>query len=205
MLDLKELIQDWFISNTWNTVQKMKFSIKDFVSKCDQIRRKLLIWSHYFLWSERIFHLSLTNIIGRYELHVNWGSLYFSVKVYLSDKTMPLLYFSVSLKFGACYITGQWGEFRVKNATLCFHLLFWDFPCCFSPYNLGLYHFHFFLWWSIKFPQHNINQSETGIGNLKLPVELYVNSPLQHLKLQTVSFSRFIVSMVFWITLSIGF
>ena len=29
-----------------NTAQKMKFSIKDFVSKCDQIRRFLRIWSH---------------------------------------------------------------------------------------------------------------------------------------------------------------
>ena len=28
-----------------NTAQKMKFSIKDFFSKCDQIRRKLRIWS----------------------------------------------------------------------------------------------------------------------------------------------------------------
>ena len=28
------------------TAQKLKFSIKDFFSKCDQIRRKLLIWSH---------------------------------------------------------------------------------------------------------------------------------------------------------------
>ena len=27
-------------------VQKMKFSIKDFFSKCEQIRRKLRIWSH---------------------------------------------------------------------------------------------------------------------------------------------------------------
>ena len=26
--------------------QKKKFSIKDFFSKCDQIRRKLRIWSH---------------------------------------------------------------------------------------------------------------------------------------------------------------
>ena len=26
--------------------QKMKFSIEDFFSKCDQIRRKLRIWSH---------------------------------------------------------------------------------------------------------------------------------------------------------------
>ena len=28
------------------TAQKMKFSIKDIFIKCDQIRRKLLIWSH---------------------------------------------------------------------------------------------------------------------------------------------------------------
>ena len=28
------------------TAQEMKFSIKDFFSKCDQIRRKLRIWSH---------------------------------------------------------------------------------------------------------------------------------------------------------------
>ena len=28
------------------TAQKMKFYIKDFFSKCDQICRKLLIWSH---------------------------------------------------------------------------------------------------------------------------------------------------------------
>ena len=29
-----------------NTAQKMKFSIKDFFSKCDQIRSFLRIWSH---------------------------------------------------------------------------------------------------------------------------------------------------------------
>ena len=32
------------ISN--HTAQKMNFSIKDFFSKCDQIRRKWDIWSH---------------------------------------------------------------------------------------------------------------------------------------------------------------
>ena len=31
---------------TLYTAQKMKFSIKDFFSKCDQIRRNLRIWSH---------------------------------------------------------------------------------------------------------------------------------------------------------------
>ena len=34
------------LSKTPCTAQKMKFSIKDFFSKCDQIRRKLRIWSH---------------------------------------------------------------------------------------------------------------------------------------------------------------
>ena len=32
-------------------------------------------------------------------------------------------YFSVSLKFGACYMTGQWG-FQNKNSTLYYHLKF---------------------------------------------------------------------------------
>ena len=40
-----------------------------------------------------------------------------------------LIYFivSLSLKFGACYITGQWSEFKVTNATLCLYILFWYF------------------------------------------------------------------------------
>ena len=37
----------------------------------------------------------------------------------LSD--IPSLYFfSVSLKFGACYITGQWGEFKIKKRMLLY-------------------------------------------------------------------------------------
>ena len=40
--------------------------------------------------------------------------------------------FSVSLKFGVCYITGQRGEFRIKQATLGFSQIFWIF---FSFFN----------------------------------------------------------------------
>ena len=36
----------WAIAIKTVTAQKMKFSIKDFFSKCDQIRRKLRIWSY---------------------------------------------------------------------------------------------------------------------------------------------------------------
>ena len=59
--------------------------------------------------------------------------------------------FSRSLKFGACYITGQWGEFTVKNTTLClntlflFIFLFFVFCFfCFSSKNLCFHHFHLF-------------------------------------------------------------
>ena len=34
------------ILQTFLTAQKMKFSIKDFFSKCDQIPRKLRVWSY---------------------------------------------------------------------------------------------------------------------------------------------------------------
>ena len=37
--------------------------------------------------------------------------------------------FSVSLNFRVCYITGQWGEFRVINSTLCWNKVFWIFFC----------------------------------------------------------------------------
>ena len=65
--------------------------------------------------------------------------------------------FSASLKCGACYIiTGLWGEFSVKNANLCLHILFFIF--LFFIKNLCFYDFQFFFffWWSIKFPQRNI-------------------------------------------------
>ena len=34
------------VHNVISTAQKMKFFVKDFFSKCEQIRRKLQIWSH---------------------------------------------------------------------------------------------------------------------------------------------------------------
>ena len=89
------------------------------------------------------------------------------VGVCSSDKMIPLLCFFVSSEFGACYIAGQWCEFRIKNITLYFHIL--------SRYML-FYIIKFLFcvfWWNIKFPQHKINQLETGISGQKLTVGLY--------------------------------
>ena len=41
----KIMVNKCFVTNS-STAQKRKFSINDFFSKCDQIRRKLQIWSH---------------------------------------------------------------------------------------------------------------------------------------------------------------
>ena len=60
----KSLMENFIFCAVWGlwlrpcTVQKMEFSIKDFFSKCNQIRRKLRIWSHLlnkFLMKNFIF------------------------------------------------------------------------------------------------------------------------------------------------------
>ena len=44
-LDCAFIVEKWFYTPI-DTAQKMKFSIKDFFSKCDQIRSFLRIWSN---------------------------------------------------------------------------------------------------------------------------------------------------------------
>ena len=52
------------------TAQKMKFSIKDFFSKCDQIRRKLRIWTNLLKkpWMENLIFpvIKLTSCLARF-------------------------------------------------------------------------------------------------------------------------------------------
>ena len=48
--------------------KKMKTSIEDFFSKCDQIRRKLQIWSHLLNKSSGKLHFYVMLIAG-----VRWG------------------------------------------------------------------------------------------------------------------------------------
>ena len=49
--------------------------------------------------------------------------------------------FSAFLKFGISYITGQGGKFRVKNATLCLHILLWHFFVVFHEEKLDFFLF----------------------------------------------------------------
>ena len=62
------------------TAQKLKFSFKDFFSKCDQIRRKLRIWSHLLrksLMENFIFHAVTFTVDSRYlEYSTSWTYRY---------------------------------------------------------------------------------------------------------------------------------
>ena len=76
-----------------NTAQKMKFSIKDFFSECDQICSFLRIWSHllkkplienfFFLFSERSFALLLLSFLDIWLFDYN--------PQFLSKKLQPVL------------------------------------------------------------------------------------------------------------------
>ena len=62
-----EMEDSWKITHITFTAQKMKFSIKDFFSKCDQIRSFLRIWSHLlkkFLTENFTFCAVFIKIIG---------------------------------------------------------------------------------------------------------------------------------------------
>ena len=64
----------------------MKFSIKDFFSKCDQIRRKLRIWSHLLkksLMENFIFCPLWCNHSERNDLLVLFGRIVFPLGIYL--------------------------------------------------------------------------------------------------------------------------
>ena len=69
------------------------------------------------------------------------------------------------------YIADQWG-----NATFCLHILSWHFLLFFIKkfvfLFIYLFIYSFIYLWNINFPQENIDELETGIGDRKLSVEL---------------------------------
>ena len=76
--------------------------------------------------------------------------------------------FSVFLKYGACYITGQWSDFRVKNAFTYFHILFWH---CFVVFRHKICVFVISIAFFDKlsnFRNTIFNQSESRIGERQL-------------------------------------
>ena len=57
--------------STTYTAQQMKFSIKDFFSKCDQIRKKLQNWSHLLKkpLEENLIFCAVNNSYKKVDIH----------------------------------------------------------------------------------------------------------------------------------------
>ena len=79
--------------NIFNTAQKMKFSIKDFFSKCDQIRSFLQILSHLLKKSlmENLIFCEVQGIIYNNQLKLP----NISASVYVSTKTAIFVFPSI--------------------------------------------------------------------------------------------------------------
>ena len=101
-----------------------------------------------------------------------WKIRYWKIRHLLHWQFLITYIFSVSLKI---LDHVSFGQVHSKECYFIFAYTFLAFCCCcFSYKKMCFHHFHFFFWCSIEFLQHNINQSETRIGDKKLSVELYV-------------------------------
>ena len=77
-----------------DNAQKMKISIKDFFSKCDQIRRKLQMWSHLL----KKFLVEIFFFCAQSETLFEWkidefdqsNSLFWQNNKYLSINGLPI-------------------------------------------------------------------------------------------------------------------
>ena len=82
------LFLSWLSFDIVGTAQEMKFSIKDFFSKCDQIRRKLRIWSHLLKISliENFFFLCNEGNLGQSETPGQSETIYISLIIFLRQQ-----------------------------------------------------------------------------------------------------------------------
>ena len=81
-------------------------------------------------------------------------------------------------KWGTCIVFGP--KFNKFLKLLWPFLLFLITKFVFIIF-ISFFFFSFFFWWIAKFSKQNINQSETGIGDQKLSMELYVNKHFAHM------------------------
>ena len=99
------------------------------------------VFHHPANWWKPVFSYFWTCFIKSFER--DWHhDAYFFFKECVPVTIIYYLYFLCISKFQACYITGQWGEFTVKNATLHVLILSWHF-FLFLIKKLCFFHFHF--------------------------------------------------------------
>ena len=129
-------------------------------------------WGVTFKESHIRCHIYSTKAIGRSLVtEANWRLLH---RVCPTDNFLSPMLLLYPCKVSGMLHHGSVGPAHSKECyyNLSLHILPWHFVVVFHQKNVFL-SFHFFFWWSIKFLQQNINQSETGTCYKKLSVELY--------------------------------
>ena len=111
------------------TAQKKKFSIEDFFSKLDQIRRKLRIWPHLlkkFLMENLIFCAMLGSI--RLVSKENWWNIPYHFEVTLCNNFCIIHWYRYSLFWGRSSrnIVKSAAYFLKSCAISCW----WHIWCC---------------------------------------------------------------------------
>ena len=98
--------------NICSTAQKMKFSIKDFFSKCDQIHSFLRIWSHLL---KKSWKTSLFVQCRRFE--INWNIAQKGIKTTMkfsiySTFTLLIVVFNIMKNIEMCCLSCR---FAMRN------------------------------------------------------------------------------------------
>ena len=91
------------VSRVYHTAEKMKFSIKDFFSKCDQVLRNLRIWSHLLKKSlmENLIFCTVSSTKLNQLIHLQpsvsslWTSAFISAKISTTMLSSSAISYSV--------------------------------------------------------------------------------------------------------------
>ena len=105
------------------TTQKMKFSINDFFSKCDQIRMKLRIWSHLLKKSLMGNFIFCAVIVLEKIIFVRMILRIFYLNFFaIENKDNWIAYISRLNLLSKCHVTAQSEKYCSGE---CTNILFW--------------------------------------------------------------------------------
>ena len=107
---------------SWHTAQKMKFSITDFLNKCDQKRWKLRIWSH--LLKKYVMENLIFCTVSVFRLHLCFITVSDSTLVKLGKKQPPEVFYK---RKGVLW---NFAKFTGKHQ---YQSLFFDEVACLRP------------------------------------------------------------------------
>ena len=118
------------------TAQNMKFSIKDFFSKCDQIRRKLRVWSH-LLGKSLMENFIFCAVLGELWNGITVQKMKFSIKDFLLKEKWKIMKILIA---DVWYANNQLFCDLHTRHVLHFNYLFIWLSCIF------FFFFFFFFW-----------------------------------------------------------